>query len=96
MRTFQRFPVQQPLEVYEDLLSFVALQTGIDANRLSDYASELDQYREVCAQLIRVFRTSGYPSETTDSDQTEADNAVRAAAEIYALGRAWNPKSRTD
>ncbi len=38
VRTFQRFPVQQPLEVCEDLLSFVALQTGIDTNRLSDYA----------------------------------------------------------
>ena len=30
VRVFQRFPVQQPLEICEELLSFVALQTGID------------------------------------------------------------------
>ena len=39
VRVFQRFPVQQPLEICEELLSFVALQTGIDGGRLSDYAS---------------------------------------------------------
>ena len=39
MRVFQRFPVQQPLEICEELLSFIALQTGIDGDRLSDYAS---------------------------------------------------------
>ena len=32
VRAFQRFPVQQPLEVCEELLSFVALQTGIDGS----------------------------------------------------------------
>ena len=31
VRVFQRFPVQQPLEICEELLSFSALQTGIDA-----------------------------------------------------------------
>ena len=33
---FQRFPVQQPLEICEELQSFIALQTGIDAGQLSD------------------------------------------------------------
>ena len=31
VRVFQRFPVQQPLEICEELQSFIALQTGIDA-----------------------------------------------------------------
>ena len=39
VRVFQRFPVQQPLEICEELLSFSALQTGIDSDRLSDSAS---------------------------------------------------------
>ena len=39
VRVFQRFPVHQPLEICEELLSFSALQTGIDSDRLSDYAS---------------------------------------------------------
>ena len=34
VRVFQRFPVQQPLEICEELLSFVALQTGIDVTLL--------------------------------------------------------------
>ena len=39
VRVFQRFPVQQPLEICEELLSLVALQTGIDGGFLGDYAS---------------------------------------------------------
>ena len=39
VRVFQRFPVQQPLEICEELLSFVALQAGIDGGLLGDYAS---------------------------------------------------------
>ena len=39
VRLFQRFPVQQPLGICEELQSFIALQTGIDAGQLSDYAS---------------------------------------------------------
>ena len=81
MRTFQRFPVQQPLEVYEDLLSFVALQTGIDANRLSDYASELDQYREVCAQLseysVQVATRVRLPIQTRRKPTTRSGQQPR-------------------
>ena len=47
---------------------------------------ELSQFREVCAQLSEYAVQVRYPSETADPDQTEADNAVRAAAEMYALG----------
>ena len=34
VRAFQRFPVQQPLEICDELLSLVALQTGIDGRLL--------------------------------------------------------------
>ena len=38
-RLFNRFPAQQPLEINNELLSFVAVQMNIDSERISDYAS---------------------------------------------------------
>src|SRR6266699_2718635 len=38
-RLFSRFPAQQPLEINDELLSFVAVQMNIDSERISDYAS---------------------------------------------------------
>jgi Domain of unknown function (DUF4158) len=38
VRLFHRFPAQQPLEVCDELLNFVAIQLGIDEARISDYA----------------------------------------------------------
>ena len=38
-RLFNRFPAQQPLEINDELLSFVAVQMNIDSERISDYAS---------------------------------------------------------
>ena len=37
-RLFSRFPAQQPLEINDELLSFVAVQMNIDSERISDYA----------------------------------------------------------
>ena len=38
VRLFHRFPTQQPLEVCEELPRFVALQSGIDEERIADDA----------------------------------------------------------
>jgi TnpA family transposase len=38
VRLFHRFPAQQPLEVCDELLNFVALQLGIAEARIADYA----------------------------------------------------------
>jgi hypothetical protein len=38
-RLFNRFPAQQPSEINDELLSFVAVQMNIDSERISDYAS---------------------------------------------------------
>ena len=38
-RLFNRFPAQQPLEINDELLSFVAVQMNIDSEQISDYAS---------------------------------------------------------
>src|SRR4029077_15219510 len=37
-RLLHRFPAQQPLEINDGLLSFVAVQMNIDSERISDYA----------------------------------------------------------
>ena len=37
-RLFNRFPAQQPLEINDELLSFVAVQMNIDSERISDYS----------------------------------------------------------
>src|SRR5438270_2557293 len=39
VRLFSRFPDQQPLEVCDELLSFVAMQLNIDATSLEEYAA---------------------------------------------------------
>jgi hypothetical protein len=39
VRLVNRFPAQQPLEICEELLGFVALQLRIDAMRIEDYAA---------------------------------------------------------
>src|SRR5262245_8830838 len=39
VRLFSRFPDQQPLEVCDELLSFVAMQLNIDATSLDEYAA---------------------------------------------------------
>ncbi len=38
VRLFSRFPVQQPVEICDELLHFVSLQVGIDETRIADYA----------------------------------------------------------
>ena len=38
VRLFHRFPTQQPLELCDELLHFVALQLGIAEDRIADYA----------------------------------------------------------
>src|SRR6516165_3662675 len=39
VRLLNRFPAQQPLEVSDEILHFVALQIGLDGERIGDYAA---------------------------------------------------------
>ena len=55
---------------------------------------ELDQFREACAQLSEYAVQVRYPGETADPDQAEADNAIRAAVEIFALGKHYLKNSK--
>ena len=86
---FQRFPVQQPLEICEELQSFIALQTGIDAGQLSDYAS---WQQTVSRHQIRIREYLGL--RTFDSDQARGleqflyEESCRLEQTAALLGRA--------
>ena len=89
VRVFQRFPVQQPLEICEELQSFIALQTGIDAGQLSDYAS---WQQTVSRHQIRIREYLGLRS--FDSDQARGleqflyEESCRLEQTAALLGRA--------
>ena len=38
VRLFSRFPAQQPLEICDELLTFVAMQLNIDATNIVEYS----------------------------------------------------------
>ena len=89
VQVFQRFPVQQPLEICEELQSFIALQTGIDADQLSDYAS---WQQTVSRHQIRIREYLGL--RTFDSDQARGleqflyEESYRLEQTAALLGRA--------
>ncbi len=89
VRAFQRFPVQQPLEVCEELLSFVALQTGIDGGRLSDYAS---WQQTVSRHQIRIREYLGLrsfdPGQARGLEQFLYEESCRLEQTAALLARA--------
>jgi len=70
VRLFHRFPAQQPLEVCDDLLNFVALQLGIEEARIADYAP---WQHTVSEHQNRICEYLGL----TDYDPQEADALER-------------------
>ena len=89
VRVFQRFPVQQPLEICEELLSFSALQTGIDSDRLSDYAS---WQQTVSRHQIRIREYLGLrsfdPDQARDLEQFLYEESCRLEQPAALLARA--------
>jgi len=67
VRLFHRFPAQQPLELCDELLHFVALQLSIDETRISDYAPwqhTTSEHQELIRNYLKLV--------TFDSEQAEA------------------------
>jgi hypothetical protein len=57
VRLFNRFPDQQPLEVCDELLSFVAAQLNIDATRLQEYAARqptVSDHQTRCREYLKL------------------------------------------
>ena len=56
VRLFSRFPAQQPLEICDELLSFVAMQLNIDAIGIDGYAA---RQHTVSDHQARISREGG-------------------------------------
>ena len=89
VRAFQRFPVQQPLEICEELLSLVALQTGIDGGLLGDYAS---WQKTVSRHQIRIREYLGLrsfdPGQERGLEQFLYEESCRLEQTAALLARA--------
>ena len=94
VRVFQRFPVQQPLEICEEWLSFVALQTGIDGGLLGDYAS---WQQTVSRHQIRIREYLGLrsfdPGQERGLEQFLYEESCRLE-QTAALLAPWSAKER--
>jgi hypothetical protein len=58
VRLFNRFPDQQPLEVCDELLSFVAAQLNIDATSLEEYAARqptVSDHQTRCREYLKLI-----------------------------------------
>ena len=70
VRLFHRFPAQQPLEVCDELLNFVALQLGIVEAQIADYAPwqhTASEHQDRIREYLKL----------TDYDPREADALER-------------------
>jgi TnpA family transposase len=67
VRLFHRFPAQQPLEICDELLNFVALQLGIEETQIADYAPWQHTASEHQDRIREFLRLSDYDSQQADA-----------------------------
>src|SRR3954462_7858678 len=67
VRLFSRFPTQQPLEICDELLSFVALQLNLDAAQIDGYAARQHTVSDHQASIRDYLKLAVF-----DADQAEA------------------------
>jgi len=67
VRLFSRFPAQQPLEICDELLSFIAMQLNIDVTSIDGYAARQHTVSDHQAQIRDYLKLVVF-----DSEQTEA------------------------
>jgi hypothetical protein len=67
VRLFSRFPAQQPLEICDELLSFVAMQLNIDATGIDGYAARQHTVSDHQARIRDYLKLALF-----DSDQAKA------------------------
>ena len=67
VRLFSRFPAQQPLEICDELLSFVALQLNLDAAQIDGYASRQHTVSDHQASIRGYLKLAVF-----DAEQAEA------------------------
>jgi TnpA family transposase len=66
VRLLNRFPVQVPFEIYDELLKFTAAQLRIDADRIDEYAARQATVSQHQARLRAYLGLENYGDEEAD------------------------------
>ena len=89
VRLFCRFPTQQPLEVCDELLNFVALQLQIDEARIADYAPWQHTASEHQERIREYLQLTVYsPCETDALERFVFEESCRLERSAQLLARA--------
>jgi TnpA family transposase len=89
VRLFHRFPAQQPLEVCDELLSFVALQLNIDAAQIADYAPWQHTVSEHQARIRAYLELTAFgPQEAEALERFVFEESCRLEQTAPLLARA--------
>src|SRR5262249_54989689 len=82
VRLFSRFPAQQPLEICDELLNFVALQLNIDAAHIDGYA-------------VRQHTVSDHQASIRDYLKLVVFDPEQARSEERRVGKECRSRGRT-
>lgn len=89
VRLFSRFPAQQPLEICDELLSFVSLQLNIDATRIDDYAARQHTVSDHQARIREYLKLTVFgPEEAQALERFLFDESCRLEQMAPLLARA--------
>jgi TnpA family transposase len=90
VRLFNRFPDQQPLEVCDELLSFVAAQLNIDATRLEEYAARqptVSDHQTRCREYLKLVVFDSEQVGTLERFVFEESCRLERTASLVARAR---------
>jgi len=89
VRLFRRFPAQHPLEVCDELLSFVALQLGIEETSIADYAPWQHTASEHQERIREYLALTAYgPREAAALERFVFEESYRLEQTASLLARA--------
>jgi TnpA family transposase len=89
VRLFRRFPAQQPLEICDELLSFVAMQLNIDATGIDGYAARQHTVSDHQARIREYLKLTVYgPGEADALERFVFEESCRLEQTAPLLARA--------
>jgi TnpA family transposase len=89
VRLFSRFPAQQPLEICDELLSFVAMQLNIDATGIDGYAARQHTVSDHQARIREYLKLTIYgPGEADALERFVFEESCRLEQTAPLLARA--------
>ena len=89
VRLFSRFPAQQPLEICDELLSFIAMQLNIDAIGIDGYAARQHTVSDHQARIREYLKLTVYgPGEADALERFVFEESCRLEQTAPLLARA--------